>query len=95
MTRFDPDPRFEPSLADLVLPQAADEVARIANGYGYGAWMPRQRGPAIRAQGRGEDVTVVNTDYAGHLLEWGSRRIPARAPLRRAVRSAGFELKED
>ncbi len=37
---------------------------------------------------------VGNTDFAAHMVEWGSVNNVAYAPLRRAVRAAGFHLKE-
>lgn len=38
---------------------------------------------------------VGNIDIAGHLQEWGSANNPPRAPLRRAARAAGLDLKEN
>lgn len=96
--RFEPDPNFECELARMVLPEAADRVAGIAEGYDRqigGWWMPRNRREAIQVQGRGEDVYVTNTRFGAHLQEWGSQNNAAHAPLRRAVRTAGFQLKED
>lgn len=43
----------------------------------------------------GENVTIGNTDFAAHLVEWGSVNNPAYAPLRRGVRAAGLRLAED
>lgn len=39
-------------------------------------------------------VYVVNTDHAGHLMEFGSQNNPPHAPLRRAARAAGAEVVE-
>ena len=96
--RFDPDRSFEPEIARQALPQAAEAVARIAEGYASSrGWMPRKgaRGQQIQVKGQGEDVYVTNLRHGGHLVEWGSRNNAARAPLRRAVRSAGYRLQED
>ena len=41
-----------------------------------------------------DEVAVVNTDYGGHLLEWGARTTAAHAPLRSAVRAAGLHFRE-
>lgn len=42
----------------------------------------------------GEDTVVAQTDFAGHLIEWGSRNNPPYAPLRRGAQAAGFRLVE-
>jgi len=39
-------------------------------------------------------VFVVNTDWGGHIDEYGSVNNPPYAPLRTAVRAAGFRLSE-
>lgn len=39
-------------------------------------------------------VYVVNTDHGGHLDEYGSVNNPPYAPLRTAVKAAGFRLDE-
>jgi hypothetical protein len=60
------------------------------------ALMPRagQRQP-IEVQATDEGVFIVNTDFGGHLAEWGSKNNPAKAPMRRGVRAAGFTLHEE
>ena len=91
---------FEPELEKITFPQAAEMVARQAEGYSRAAgrgWMPRpeaKREP-IQVRGRGADSYVTNLLYGAHLQEWGSKNNPAHAPLRRGVRSAGFRLQED
>lgn len=39
-------------------------------------------------------TAVITTDFAGHLVEFGSRNNPAYAPLRNGARKAGFALEE-
>lgn len=39
-------------------------------------------------------IVVATTDFAGHIVEWGSVNNPAYAPLRRGVRAAGARLDE-
>lgn len=39
-------------------------------------------------------LRVGNTDFAGHMVEWGSQNNPPYAPLRRGVRAAGLRLSE-
>jgi 20S proteasome alpha/beta subunit len=82
------------------LQAAADTVKTLAEQFARGAhapWMPAKgnRGQTIIVEHDDHGgVYVVNTDYAGHLYEWGSKNGPAYAPLRRAVRAAGLELTE-
>ena len=42
---------------------------------------------------RGVQVTVYSTDWAAHLVEFGSVNNPAYAPFRRAASSLGLRLK--
>lgn len=37
---------------------------------------------------------VATTDFAGHMVEWGSANNPPYAVLRRATRAAGLTLRE-
>lgn len=37
---------------------------------------------------------VATTDFAGHMVEWGSKNNPPYAVLRRAARAAGLKLRE-
>lgn len=37
---------------------------------------------------------VATTDFAGHLVEWGSKNNRPYAVLRRAARAAGLRLRE-
>jgi hypothetical protein len=49
----------------------------------------------IQVRGLGR-VTLANTDYGGHLEEWGSANNPPHAPLRTGVRAVpGLRLEED
>src|SRR5690606_19272017 len=43
----------------------------------------------------GPRVRVVLTGHGAHLVEWGSAKNPAYAPLRRGVRAAGFQLRDE
>lgn len=42
----------------------------------------------------GGRTAVLTTDFAGHIVEFGSRNNPAFAPLRSGARKAGFRLEE-
>jgi hypothetical protein len=73
--------------------QRAETFARAAGG----PWMPRKgsgSNQTIVIDTDGDTIRVINTDHAGHLLEWGSVNNPAHAPLRRGVLAAGFRLDE-
>ena len=78
------------------LTEAADAVQDHAASFARAAhapWMKRQS-KAITVVTDADGVAVVNTDYAGHLMEWGGRNNSAHAPLRRAVRAAGLHFEE-
>lgn len=70
--------------------QTADQMARDVGA----PWMPRTGHDLIEVEDDGEDVWVVNTDYGGHLYEYGGAKSPVSAPLRRAAMAAGLELEE-
>ena len=75
----------------------ATEVAEYARTYdtaAHGPWMPRKGGENIVVQQDGAAVAVVNTDYAAHLVEFGSKNNPPHAPLRRGALAAGLALVE-
>jgi hypothetical protein len=99
VSRFVPNRQFEAELRKEIeyrqaLDQAAESVSDAASTFADQAdapWMRRQS-DTIVVVSDDEEVAVVNTDYAGHLMEFGSRNNPAYAPLRRAVRAAGLRL---
>ncbi len=95
---FIPDGDFIPEL------ERSDETREALKGAGEAA-RARAEGMAPRIMPRNssaiavvEDddgaVYLVNTDYGGHLAEWGSANNPPYAPLRRGVRAAGLRLDE-
>lgn len=45
----------------------------------------------VQSAGR---TAVATTDFAGHIVEFGSKNNPAYAPLRTGARKAGFRLEE-
>lgn len=101
MSRFRLNPHLARDLAKQdaqrrMLEATANEVADHANTLARQAqepWMKRQAQTIVVQQD--ESVTaVINTDYAAHLVEFGSKNNPAHAPLRRAVRAAGLHLRE-
>jgi hypothetical protein len=100
MSRFAPNRRFQAQMRDQdeyrqALEEAADAVSDNAKQFAeqaHAPWMRRQS-ETIVVSTEGDEVAVVNTDYAGHLMEWGSKNNPAHAPLRRAVRAAGLHFE--
>jgi hypothetical protein len=93
--KFEDDIRRQPEYRQA-LEQSADVVRVHASRFAeqaHAPWMKSQS-KTIVVVTEGDDVAVVNTDHAGHLLEWGSKNNPAHAPLRRAVRAAGLHFEE-
>lgn len=86
-------PEHKRALADAAKP-ARDEAQRLADAAGA-PWM-RRRGAAdtVVVDATGDEVLLVNTDHAGHLMEFGGRNNPPHAPLRRGVQAAGLRLDE-
>lgn len=105
MRRYRPNPRLEAELertAEMrrALADVGEAAAARANGFARAikaGWMPRGGGrsadPIVISED-GDEVRLVNTDHAGHLMEWGSAKNPPHAPLRRGVRAAGLRLDE-
>jgi hypothetical protein len=92
---FEAEVRAQPSYA-LLMRRAGDRVGRFADRFCQeieAPWMQRGNEPTIVVVQQGNRVAVLNTDYGGHLMEWGSVNNPPHAPLRRAVRAAGLSLK--
>lgn len=103
--RFRPNPDFLDQLARTqevreatragaeAVAQEAEQLADAASA----PWLPR-RGSGTNTTfvvaDDGETIAVVNTDHAGHLVEWGSENNPPHAPLRRGVHAAGLHFDE-
>ena len=49
---------------------------------------------SVRVYDDGDDIGVETTDFAGHIIEFGSVNNPPYAPLRRGARAAGLRLEE-
>lgn len=98
MSSFRPNPRFEKELEAQMralgaLRPHAEAAAAKAEAFTHHA-MPH---PATRRVVVGVvegEVAVINTNFGGHLEEWGLARTPVYAPLRRGARAAGLELHE-
>jgi hypothetical protein len=98
---FAPNPRArEALLADASiragLLSKATGIARLATGFAQAAgapWMPRRGEATVQAVETDDGVFLVNTDHAGHLMEFGSAQNPPHAPLRRAAAAAGLRYE--
>jgi hypothetical protein len=98
MRTFIPNPNFINELAKETpqvreLTDAAKKSAVEANKIRHHI-MPQQADPAVEVEVEGFRVFMVNTDYGGHLDEWGSINNPPYAPLRNGARNAGYPLEE-
>lgn len=47
----------------------------------------------VEADRRGASITVHSTDFAAHIVEFGSRNNPPYAPFRKAAAALGLRLK--
>jgi hypothetical protein len=95
---FTPNPFFERVLAAenktrQAMEQAAKPAETEANRLTHDI-MPKGIGKEIRLKWVDGDLYLVNYAHGGHIDEWGSKNNPPYAPLRTAVRRAGFDLEE-
>lgn len=94
---FRPNPNFAKELqAQPEFTRAKVRVAEAAKRKAE-ALSPKETGHYARqfvvTEEDGE-VKLGNRDIAAHLIEWGSSKNAAHAPLRRGVRAAGLTLRE-
>jgi len=99
MGLYVPNPNFENELSedgdlDEPLVDAAESVKGEAEGIVHRI-MPRTATSAFEIQTDDDGVFLVNTDYGGHIAEFGSANSPPYAPLRRGVMAAGLRLEEN
>lgn len=99
MALFIPNPAFlrelskEPEVKETVSGKAEEAKSRAEE---FAPRIMRRNPEAIEVQEDGDEVVLVNTDYGGHLAEWGSVNNPPYAPLRRAIRATpGLRLEEE
>lgn len=91
MGRFEPASNLDDVLADATKKpraEAAQEIveraaANVNTDSGFYA------GASLRVFDDDRGVGAETTDFAGHIIEWGSSTQPAQAPLRRAADSVG------
>ena len=100
MSNFRKNPALEIEIAKLpgthkVLEEAAQAVARVARSIAPQESRRKNYKRSIKVARDANSTTVYTTDIAGHLVEYGSAKNPAYAPLRRAVRAAGLRLDEN
>jgi hypothetical protein len=95
---FIPDPDFIEELrsGDEYRAALAQEAAPVKAMAEANAQRIMRRNPQAFEIVVDEDgVSVVNTDYGGHIDEWGSIHNPPNASLRRAAQAAGLRLEEE
>lgn len=87
------DPEVRQGLAESAEP--ARQMAEIFAEQARAPWMPRSGASStVVVEEQDDGVWLINTDHAGHLMEWGSVNNPAHAPLRRGAQAAGLRLEE-
>jgi hypothetical protein len=95
--------KYKPNLAfpkqQSVEPEMLAAFALAAEGIAESIRMnaPIQTGRykrSIKVTQAPTQVTVGSHDFAGHIIEWGSVKTPALAPIRRGVLAAGLRLDE-
>ena|GEM_PF-4593184 len=90
MSRFQPAPNLDTILADAtkveragvaagIIRDARDDVHTDTGGYAR----------SLRVFDDQRGVGAETTDFAGHIIEWGSSRQSPQAPLRHAADAAG------
>jgi hypothetical protein len=102
MRPFVPNPNFKAEVEGQDehsegLKQVAESVKRYAEATArsVGApWMPRSGHDTIEIGEDADGVYVANTDYGGHLMEYGGKNNPPHAPLRQGAQSAGLRVDE-
>jgi hypothetical protein len=97
MGLFRPNPRFHDELRgqdDFRESLKERAEAAKAKAEPLAPQIMRRNPEAFEVQEDEEGVYLANTDYGGHLAEWGSAKTPVTAPLRRGVKAAGLRLEE-
>lgn len=101
MTRFRRNPRVHAELeatpemlrALAVQAESPRELAERFAKQAGAPWMPRKgTADTIVIDVTPTGVRIVNTDHAGHLMEWGGKNNPPHASLRRAISAAGLRF---
>lgn len=90
MTKFLPAPNLNEILADATVAargEVAAEVVKVA-----GRTVNRDTGGyerSLRVVVDDRGVVAETTDFAGHIIEWGSLRQSPQAPIRTGATEAG------
>lgn len=78
-------------VAGVIKRRVEDEAAGFARTRAYSRSIRTTRAaPTLE----GNQITVYSEDPFAHLIEWGSVKNPAYAPLRRAVTGIGMRFNE-
>ena len=90
MSRFVPAPNLDDILADATKHDRAEVAVEIRDLTGEnvdtdtGAYRD-----SLRVFDDDRGVGTETTDFAGHIIEWGSRFVDPQAPMRRAADTVG------
>lgn len=90
MSRFQPAPNLDTILADATKAERAGlavGIIRDASRYVHTDTGAYARSLRVFDDQRG--IGAETTDFAGHIIEWGSSRQSPQAPLRHAADAAG------
>ena len=82
------DPHYQAGMTRIA-EEASAIVERLAHHI-----MPRDYTDMIKVLHRGPEIFIVNTNFGGHLDEFGSKNNPPYAPMRRGIRASGLRLDE-
>lgn len=93
MTRFKANPRFEQELerdpkVRRVLERRAEEAAKVARQIARDHRETGDLEESIQVDG----TTLLTTDFAGHIIEYGGANTPPIAPLRKAAEAVGTRV---
>lgn len=78
---------------DDMLKKTTEDVKRVAESIAPSG-RTGNYGKSFVVYKDGDHWVLGNTDFAAHIVEWGSVYNPAYAPLRRAVQTVGLRLSE-
>lgn len=90
-------PKFRGAMREVarIVAENVREAAPVGDSGDYAKSIRTLDARSSNVRNAGGIARVESTDPFAHLVEFGSAKNPAYAPLRRGVRAAGLDLKED
>lgn len=82
--------RYLDDAADQVVSQVESQAERFARTRRFAQSIEKT---GVEADRRGARVTVHSTDFAAHIVEFGSANNPPYGPFRKAASALGLRLK--